>query len=274
MADRSDRPESTVKTCSAALYCLFEVLGKPSPVRNSDIQRLITGIIKSGTVLPMKRSQPMPISPFIRLFHSWETNETMPIKNLRMKALTLIGLVCMTRPSDLAPRGVQFDPKDLSVHNIIFSLDNIQFMPDNSLTINFFGIKNDTSRSGFEVNIPANTEDSIMDPVACLKTYIERTATHRPVETKPLFLTLNAPYKAISSDTVSNILEEVIKLAGLSGQGFRAKSFRPTGATLAVSKGIVPETVMQIGRWKTKEVFMNHYVYPQAPSSFTSELFN
>ena len=40
-----------------------------------------------------------------------------------------------------------------------------------------------------------------------------------------------------------------------------------------MSKGIIPETVMQIGWWKTKEVFMNHYVYPRAPQSFTSKLF-
>lgn len=101
----------------------------------------------------------------------------MPIKQLRMKTLTLIALVCMSRPSDLAPRGINFDPKDLSVQNIALSLDNINFLPDNCLTIHFFGIENDTSRSGFEVNIPANTDSVVMDPVSCLRTYIDRTAT-------------------------------------------------------------------------------------------------
>ena len=61
-------------------------------------------------------------------------------------------------------------------------------------------------------------------------------------------ITLNPPYKAISSNTVSNICDEVISLAGLAGKGFKDKSFRPTGATLAVSKGVVQETVMQVGR--------------------------
>lgn len=112
-----------------------------------------------------------------------------------------------------------------------------------------------------------------MDPVSCLRVYIDRTAAYRPSDTKPLFITLTAPYKAISSSTVSNILDEVINLAGLAGKGFKAKSFRPTGATLAVSRGAIPETVMQIGRWKTKEVFMNHYVYPRAPETFTSNMF-
>ena len=61
-------------------------------------------------------------------------------------------------------------------------------------------------------------------------------------------------------------------MAGLGDQGFTAKSFRPTGATIAVSQGILPETVMKIGRWKTKEVFLNHYVYGQVPSGFTTNL--
>lgn len=273
ISDRSDRPESIVKTCTAALNCMFESLGRCSPVNNPDIRRLVTGIIKSGTLAPMKRSQPMPTKSFVELFHSWGQNENMTIKQLRMKTITLLALVCMTRPSDLAPKGVNFNPKDFSVNNIVLSLDNIQFMPDGSLTIYFFGIKNDTSRSGFEVNIPTNTSDTVMDPVSCLRVYIDRTAAYRPSDTKPLFITLTAPYKAISSSTVSNILDEVINLAGLAGKGFKAKSFRPTGATLAVSRGAIPETVMQIGRWKTKEVFMNHYVYPRAPETFTSNMF-
>ena len=276
LSDRSDRPESSVKTCSAALNCMFEAMGKGSPVNDPNIKRLVTGIIKSGTVAPMKRSQPIPINSFVDLFHTWGKNEEMSIKQLRMKSVTLIALVCMTsqtRPSDLAPRGINFNSKDLSIHNIVLSLDNVQFLPDNSLTIHFFVIKNDTSRTGFEVNIPPNTEDIIMDPVSCLREYINRTATFRPMDTKPLFITLSAPYKAISSNTVSNILEEVIRLAGLAGKGFKAKPFRPTGATLAVAKGIIPETVMQVGRWKTKEVFMNHYVYPRPPETFTSSLF-
>ena len=58
-------------------------------------------------------------------------------------------------------------------------------------------------------------------------------------------------------------------MTGLADKGFLAKSFRPTGATIAVNSGVLPETVVQIGRWKTKEVFLNHYVYPNAPQSYT-----
>ena len=96
ISDKSDRPESVIKMCSAALTCMFEALGKYLPAHNPDIKRLITGIIKSGTVAPMKRSQPMPINSFVDLFHSWGNNEELTIKQLRMKTVTLLALVCMT----------------------------------------------------------------------------------------------------------------------------------------------------------------------------------
>ena len=58
-----------------------------------------------------------------------------------------------TRLILLAPKGIHLDPKDLSIHTIVLSLDNIQFMPDKSLTKHFFGIKSNTTRSGYKPSI-------------------------------------------------------------------------------------------------------------------------
>ncbi len=81
--------------------------------------------------------------------------------------------------------------------------------------------------------------------------YIDRTDDIRPKDKSPLFLTLQAPYKAIASQTVSYILIESIKLAGLSNE-YTAKDFRPTGATIQVEKGCESELVMQFGRWENQ----------------------
>ena len=66
----------------------------------------------------------------------------------------------MTRPSDLAPKGKIFKKESFAFENIVFSVNNLRFMEDGSLTIRFFGIKNDSSRSGFEVNFPLLTSTS------------------------------------------------------------------------------------------------------------------
>jgi hypothetical protein len=56
----------------------------------------------------MVRSSAMPIQPFVSMFESWESNEFLPLKRLRLKAITLLALSVMGRPSDLAPKGVLF----------------------------------------------------------------------------------------------------------------------------------------------------------------------
>ena len=122
-------------------------------------------------------------------------------------------LICMTRPSDLAPKGVISScAEDIIISPIV--LGNIDFPVDGLQTINFWGIKNDSSRSGFEVNIPPNS-NSVLDPVKCVKDYIDRTQEMRPSDTKPLFISLKKPYKTLKSDTIGHILEETIMLVGL-----------------------------------------------------------
>ena len=47
----------------------------------------------------------MPRDPFLMLFSSCPENEKLLLKQLRLKAVTLLALVFMARPSDSAPRG-------------------------------------------------------------------------------------------------------------------------------------------------------------------------
>ena len=86
-----------------------------------------------------------------------------------------------------------------------------------------------------------------------------------------LFLSLHPPYRAISARSVALILEEAISRAGLGGLGYSAKSFRPTGATHAV-RHCDPDTVMKIGRWKTKSVFLNNYVHNKPPCDYAGNM--
>lgn len=48
-------------------------------------------------------------------FQSLKDNEQLTLKQLRLKAITLLALTFMTRPSDLAPRAQVFDASDNSV---------------------------------------------------------------------------------------------------------------------------------------------------------------
>lgn len=131
----------------------------------------------------------------------------------------------------------------------------------------FFGIKNDTSRSGFEIRVPP-ADNAKIDPVSTLKCYIELTG-HFTSANGPVFLSLTKPHEGIKADTVSKILLEAINCVGLGGMGYKAKCFRPTAANAAIRTGCNPDMAMYVGRWKTKDVFYNHYVHSFPEKSYT-----
>ena len=141
----------------------------------------------------------------------------------------------------------------------------IRFDDDNSATINFFGIKNDSQRKGFEIKLsPAS--DQCLDPVQALKCYLERTCENGVIDDDThVFRSLNSPADGITASTVAKILRSCLSEAGLADE-YTARSFRAAGATAAVKSGCEPDSARQIGRWKNREVFFDHYVYPGAPS--------
>ncbi|KAH3789161.1 hypothetical protein DPMN_167333 [Dreissena polymorpha] len=54
-----------------------------------------------------------------------------------------------------------------------------------------------------------------------------RTRTHKPTS-GPVFISLREPFSPLRASAIAKVLEDGIKLAGLEGQGYSAKSFRPT----------------------------------------------
>lgn len=103
------------------------------------------------------------------------------------------------------------------------------------MTIGFFGIKNDTHWDRLNVNIPLHTNPKL-DPVITLRKNIEKTAQWRAAVSNAVFLMLKSPHEAIESTTVSEIVQQAIRLAGLANN-------------------IDPKIVQKLGRWKTKSVF-------------------
>ena len=144
----------------------------------------------------------------------------------------------MLRPSDAEPKSVRLSPDGPT--NFFFSVDQVRFT-DTRCNITLFGIKNDTSGTGFDVSIPCGST-SKLDPVDTLHNYIERIMCYRGAQ-GPVFLSLKAPFSALSASSVARVLDESIKLARQGGQGFTAKSVRPTGATSATESKIDPDIV-------------------------------
>lgn len=137
----------------------------------SSIRKLADALVKGSTFAPMKKTDVMPVKPFMNLFCSWPDNVSLSTRDLCMKAVCLLSLTFMLRPSDIAPRSI--------VHTCTgnqFSDKQVSFLGDGGLSISFHGIKNDYNRDGFTVSLPPGDEEfAQVDPIRCLKCYMSRT---------------------------------------------------------------------------------------------------
>ena len=271
IASSSDRPKSVLTNTVAAMTCLYSAMKLDNPTHDYDINKLVTALVKSQTCAPRIKSATMPVSAFHTLFSTWPDNHKLTTKQLRLKAVTLMALTFMLRPSDVAPKAIYMN-SDLEWHSLVFSSRNVTFHDTGHLTVTFHGIKNDYHREGFTIKIPPASTPEV-DPVQTLKDYMTRTSTARLCSTDDaVFLTLVKPYHGLSSQGIASVLQEAIGLAGLSGQGFTAKSFRPTAATQSVASGCDSNVARQVGRWKSHSVFEEHYVHVVVPENFVDKL--
>jgi hypothetical protein len=271
VASESDRPKSILNCSTAAMTCLYGAMNKHNPVHTMDISKLLTALVKSQTKIARVKSPVMPVVAFSNFFSQWPNNGSLSIKQLRLKAVTLFALTFMLRPSDVAPKAIFMDDK-LECHHLVFALNNIVFHDSGHMSVTFHGGKNDYHRDGFTIKIPP-ASDKQLDPVSTIRDYMTRTGLQRLTSLdQAVFLTLVKPYHGLSSTGIASVLQEAIGLVGLAGQGFTAKSFRPTGATHAVATGCDSNVARQVGRWKSHSVFEEHYVHVNVPEKFVDNL--
>ena len=149
----------------------YDACALPSLV-TSDINHIISGLIKTETKLPMERSKVMPKYPFLQLFMSWENNIHLSLWVLRQKSITLFALSAMLRPSDISPRSVQI----VSEKTIpcMFKRSQIKFLENGCLEVHLHGVKNDTDRDGFHIFIQPVSERKVC-PVDAMAVYVDKT---------------------------------------------------------------------------------------------------
>ncbi len=262
LGQTSCRPKGVLCTFSAAFASLQEAIGLDKPL-SVDVRKLIQGVQKSRTLLPLQRTSVMLIEPFIKLFKSWSAKyNQLSLEQLRMKAVTLFALTTMLRPLDIAPRS-----------GLIFRRSAISSDEEGGLVIYFHGTKNDSDRDGFRILLrPASDTD--ICPVATLLQYMTRTVLQAKGCGGPVFVSLRPPFTPLSTTTISHILNSVIILAELDHRVFSAKNFRPTGASTAVTHGMDPAQVQALGRWKSPDTFLKHYVHSTPHKGITDSILN
>ena len=105
-------------------------------------------------------------------------------------------------------------------------------------------------------------EDSILDPVDCLETYLERTSHLRPAEGNGLFMSIVRPYKPVVASTIAGWLKKLLAQAGIDTSIWTAHSTRGACTSKALNVGVSIKTIIDGANWSSAGTFKRFYCRP------------
>lgn len=112
---------------------------------------------------------------------------------------------------------------------------------------------------------------------SCLFDYINFTKNIRENENK-LFLSLNKSHKAISSQTISRWLKEVLQASGINIELFKGHSTRSAATSKANNLGVSIDLIRKTAGWTSGSLtfakFYNKPISDESDGNFVSAVFN
>jgi integrase len=227
-----ERPGPTLLLASAAISSTYKGAPFPDPTKDELLKLLKQALVNTRTKRPRTSPQVFPIDKLTSFITSMGENEKLNPESLRLKTVALLAIAGLYRPSDLVR---------INVVHISFN--------DESMVIDNWGGKTDKNMDGQPSTI-SKASEPLLCPVSVVKHYITSTLARRHRDEKgthlgALFIHLKSG-QPLSIDTVSNLLDTVLHMAGIEEAS--AKMFRKTGASAAIQAGVHPDLVMKLGR--------------------------
>ena len=237
----------TVNTHRSALSSTLKSIDGHKVGQHPVVCRLMKGIFNKRPPI-QKLVNSWSVDKVLKLIKSWGSNEKLDLKYLSFKTAMLVALASARRCSSL----VLF-----SVKQGFFSIGEsvVKFQP--------VGLEKQSRESHIAPPLELHSfEDSLLDPVASVREYVNRTKNLRSSE--QLFVVTSEPYKAASKVTIAAWLSKVIEMSGQEGT---AGSVRSVASSMAMAQGASLEAVLNAGDWARQQTFKRFY-YKPVPLSF------
>ena len=227
---------------------LFTGLGSVRIVKNCDL-----GLENAALGLRPRAAFSRPRSQFFTIrtsqpannIYIWDVSKALdylktlpPVEKLTLKELTLKTVMLLLLVT--GQRG----------HFIsLLSLNGIQMLPNTAyLSLDEHTKTSRPNKTTTPVTITEFTPDNRICPLATLKTYISVKEKLRNGENK-LFFSFIRPYKAVSRDTISRWVKQVLKNAGIYTQIFTSHSTRAAVASKAEQKEVSLDIILDTIGW-------------------------
>ena len=181
-------------------------------------------------------------------------NDNLSEKQLAQKLCMLMALTCPERSSILASLNIKYlkyFPEGLKFQHTIFRKRSHNGKLGESVFPKF--------------------ADTLLCPVACLSTYLDRTKKWRKDKTdimqQNLFLSFKKPHKPVTSATLSRWLKEVIRQSGIKDI-FGGHSVRSASTSTAKKAGLSIDIILDMADWTSPSTFNLFYYKPTLPVSY------
>lgn len=177
-------------------------------------------------------------------------NRYIPLPALARKTAVLLALASLLRVSELS---------SIDMQSVVFSSNGIKFTLLKPRKAQHSG----PLKSIVIPSIP----DAACCPVEAIRTYIDRTSTLRKnTNINSLFISLIAPYRSITANTMSGWIRSSLKAAGVDTAVFKAHSTRGAAASKALASGLSLDSILKAGQWSRESTFSKFYQRDILPS--------
>lgn len=219
---------------------------KENVSKNDIIKRFFKGVFRSRPLRP-RYNETWDPSLVLNYLENWYPNENIGLDKISKKLVTLLALVTAHRIQTLSK---------IKVCNIERSQLQIKIKITDLIK---------TSRVGANqplLIIPFFNEKPEICPGKTLLTYLELTEPIRNNE-DTLFLSFRRPHKAVSSQTLSRWIKDILSLSGIDTSTFTAHSTRHASTSAAQRLGVNIDQIMKTAGWSSgSHTFAKFYNRP------------
>lgn len=236
---------TSINTCRSALSLILDQIEGYAIGEHPLVVRLMKGI---GKCNPPKARYTFTwdVDKLLGYLLSIADNEQLCLSELSKKVVALIAIVSSQRVQTISL---------IKLSNMLFG-SSIQIrITDNTKTSKI-------GKSNPVIVLSPYTICSKLCVVRAVNEYKSRTASIRRNEDR-FFISFRAPHKAVTSQTLSHWLVDMLKESGIDTNTYKGHSYRHASSSKAARVGVNVDTIMKSVGWSPKSnVFAKYYNKP------------
>jgi len=219
----------------------------PSHLDSPTVSAVFKAWEKQQRPMPKYRHRTEVILSIKNLLRSWPDNAQLTLQQLRTKAVLLLRIATFRRSDELsriAFKSIEFYDVESQQRQLVFATVASKTNPSWSLPITV-----------------GAASDQKLCPVLAVYHYIQASARLLPssYDRERLFVALAAPFRPLSRDTMSNIVQDVFTTLHIPPH-ITPHYLRLAAASAALDAGVQESDVLWTGGWSdNSRAFRTHY---------------